>query len=82
MAAHVESLIVREDYHIFPGTTLGVCCLILKNGFVVTGESSAAAEVGTSEFAEKIGRDHARANALKKIMVLESYLHKQHLSGI
>lgn len=32
----IESLIVDEDYHVFPGTTLTVCVLTLENGFTVT----------------------------------------------
>jgi len=34
----VDATITGEDYHVFPGTTLTVCCLHLKNGFTVTGE--------------------------------------------
>jgi hypothetical protein len=38
----IDAVITGEDYHVFPGTTLTVCCLKLRNGFTVTGESAAA----------------------------------------
>ena len=37
----IDAVITGEDYHVFPGTTLTVCCLKLRNGFTVTGESAA-----------------------------------------
>lgn len=40
--AHIDSVIAAEDYHVFPGTTLTVCALTLKNGFHVVGGSAAA----------------------------------------
>ena len=33
----IDAVITGEDYHVFPGTTLTVCCLKLRNGFAVTG---------------------------------------------
>ena len=30
------------QYYVFPGTTLTVCLITLRNGFSVTGESAAA----------------------------------------
>ena len=38
----IDAVITGEDYHVFPGTTLTVCCLTLRNGFTVTGESACA----------------------------------------
>ena len=40
--ADVDAAIVSAAYHVFPGTTLTVCCITLQNGFLVTGESAAA----------------------------------------
>ena len=40
--ASIEAVVLREAYHVFPGTTLTVCCLTLRNGFHVTGESACA----------------------------------------
>ena len=38
----IDNAIVYEQYHVFPGTTLTICALTLRNGFIVTGESAAA----------------------------------------
>ncbi len=73
---HIDAVIAGEDYHVFPGTTLTVCCLTLANGFNVTGESAAASP---ENFDEEIGRKIARGNARDKIWQLEGYLLKQKL---
>lgn len=75
----IDSVIVGEDYHIFTGTTLTVCCLKLKNGFTVTGESAAASP---ENFDIEIGRKIARQNARDKVWVLEGYLLKERLVGL
>jgi len=72
----IEAAIVGESYHVFAGTTLTVCCLVLRNGFTVTGESAAAS---TQNFDEEIGRKIARENARNKIWMLEGYLLRQRL---
>lgn len=72
----IESLIVGEDYHVFPGTTLTVCVLTLENGFTVTGESACASP---DNFDEGIGRGIARNNAREKVWQLEGYLLRQRL---
>lgn len=52
---NVDSVIVGEAYHVFPGTTLTVCCLVLRNGFSVTGESAAAVwKILTKNWAGKL----------------------------
>lgn len=63
----LDAEIVDEDYHIFPRTSLTVCCLTLKNGFTVTGESACASP---QNFDAEIGRRIARANAREKIWPL------------
>jgi len=73
----INAVIVSEQYHVFSGTTLTVCCLTLRNGFNVTGESAAASP---ENFDEYIGRKIAFTNAREKIWALEGYLLKQKLS--
>ena len=74
--ALIDSAIIKEDYHVFPDTTLTVCCLTLKNGFTVTGESAAASP---ANFDREIGKKVARDNARNKIWQLEGYLLKEKL---
>jgi hypothetical protein len=68
---HIDAQIASEAYYVFPGTTLTVCALTLRNGFHVTGESAAASP---ANFDEAIGRKIARDNARNKIWALEGYL--------
>jgi len=72
----IKNLVRGEDYHVFPGTTLTVCCLVLDNGFTVTGESACA---DPANFDEAIGQKYARENALNKVWVLEGYLLREKL---
>lgn len=72
----IDAAIVDEKYHVFDGTTLTVCCLVLRNGFTVTGESAAAS---ADNFDEEIGRKIARENARNKIWALEGYLLRDRL---
>ena len=74
--ADIDAAIVGEQYFRFTGTTLTVCCLTLKNGFNVTGESAAASP---ENFNQEIGNKIARTNAREKIWALEGYLLKQKL---
>ncbi|WP_439547844.1 Gp49 family protein [Falsiroseomonas sp.] len=74
----IDGAIAAEAYHVFPGTTLTVCCLTLRNGFCVTGESAAASP---ENFDQAIGRRIARENARAKIWALEGYLLREFLSG-
>ncbi|GAA4108748.1 Gp49 family protein [Aminobacter aganoensis] len=72
----VDSAIVGEAYHVFPGTTLTVCALMLRNSFIVTGESASAS---AANFDEALGRKIARENARNKVWQLEGYLLRQRL---
>lgn len=67
---HLESLGVSAQYHVFPGTTITVCCLTLKSGFAVIGESAC---INPGDFDEQVGRAIARANAIDKLWQLEGY---------
>lgn len=73
----IDAAIVSEQYHVFPGTTMTVCALTLRNGYLVTGESAAASP---QNFDQAIGRKIARENARNKIWALEGYLLRQKLS--
>jgi len=75
--ADIDAVIVGEDYHVFPGTTMTVCALKLRNGFVVVGESAAASP---ENFDEAIGRRIARENARSRIWALEDYVLRERLS--
>jgi hypothetical protein len=74
----IDRQIAKEDFYVFPGTTLTVCALTLSNGFIVTGESAAASP---ENFDEEIGRKIARDNARGKIWAFEGYTLRNYLSG-
>lgn len=74
----IDACIHSEQYHVFPGTTLTVCALTLRNGYIVTGESAAASP---QNFDAAIGRKIARENARNKIWGLEGYLLRERLSA-
>lgn len=76
--AHIDAQIVSEAYHMFPGTTLTICALTLRNGFQVVGESAAASP---ENFDQDIGRKIARDNARNKIWALEGYLLRSRLAA-
>lgn len=76
--ALIDEQIVAEAYHVFPGTTLTVCALTLRNGFNVVGESAAAAP---ANFDAELGRKIARDNARNKIWALEGYVLRSILAG-
>lgn len=72
----IDDAIASEDYHVFTGSQLTVCCLTLRNGFTVTGESACASP---ENFDAELGRKIARGNARDKIWMLEGYLLKERL---
>ncbi len=74
---HIDDTIADEAYYVFPGTTLTVCAMTLRNGFIVTGESAAASP---ENFDQEIGRKIARDNARNKIWAFEGYLLRQRLA--
>jgi hypothetical protein len=76
--ASIDATILAEQFHIFPGTTTTVCCLTLKNGFTVIGESACASP---ENFDAEIGQRIARDNARSKIWALEGYALRNRLSG-
>lgn len=74
----IDATVVSEQYHVFPGTTMTICALTLRNGYIVTGESAAASP---ENFDEAIGRKIARDNARNKIWALEGYLLRERLAA-
>lgn len=72
----IDDAIKGEEFHVFDGSCLTVCCLTLKNGFTVTGESACASP---ANFNAEVGQKIAKENARSKIWALEGYLLKQKL---
>ena len=73
----VDAAILAEQYYVFPGTTLTVCALTLRNGYQVIGESASASP---ENFDEALGRKIARDKARNKIWALEGYRLRSELS--
>lgn len=66
-AEQIQSEIVTEDYHRFPGTTVTVCCLTLANGFTGVGHSAC---VSSANFDAEMGKKIARCNAFESLWPL------------
>ena len=71
----IDSVIQSAEYRVF-NNVLTVCCLTLKNGFTVTGESACASP---ENFNKEIGETIAFTNARDRIWQLEGYLLKERL---
>lgn len=69
----IDDAIIRAEYHVFQGKHT-VCCLTLKNGYTVLGESAC---VSPANYNLEIGRDVAYENARLKVWPLEGYLLQQ-----
>lgn len=76
--ADIDPVIVGEDYHVFPGTTVTVCCLTLRNGAKAVGHNYGAIDSTRQDWAT--GKREARAMAVEKIWELEGYLLRERLS--
>ena len=76
---HISNQIAGINFHHFPGTSLTVCALTLKNGFHVVGHSASASH---KNFNEEIGKNIAFENARKCIWELEGYLLTSKLAGL
>ena len=74
--ADIDAAIVGTAFHVFPGTTVTVCCLTLVNGFNTIGYSAAAS---VENFDIEVGQKIAFENARQHIWLLEGYLLKQRL---
>ena len=67
---HLESLIAEVGYNRLDGTTVTICALTLRSGFVVTGESACLDPAG---FDAAIGQEIAYKNAFEKLWQLEAF---------
>lgn len=76
MPADLDDAVVGEQYHVFDGSQLTVCCLTLRNGFTVTGESACASP---ENFDAGIGKRIARENAKQKIWPLLGFALRERL---
>ena len=72
----LEAAIDTASFYVFPGSQLTVCCLTLKNGFTVTGESACASP---ENFNADLGEKIARENAKQKLWPLLGYALKDRL---
>ncbi len=72
----IEATIIKEQYHVFEGTTKTVCCLTLRNGFHVIGTSACVHPV---DFNAELGRKYARDEAFKQAWDHEAYMLKQRM---
>jgi len=70
----IDAAIKKEQYHVFEGSQLTVCCLTLQNGFTVIGESAC---VSPENFDADIGKKVAFGKARDKIWAFEGYALKQ-----
>lgn len=73
----IEEVILNTEFYVFPGTTLTVCCLTLKNGYTVLGESACASP---ANFDANMGEKIALQNAKQKIWALEGYALRERLA--
>lgn len=71
--AQFDAMVDKVAYFVFENR-LTVCCVLLENGFILSGES--AAFNGATFDAEK-GREIAFKNARSKLFMLESYYAKK-----
>lgn len=74
----LDAEVVREQFHVFEGSCLTVCCLTLKNGFTVTGESACASP---DNFDAEIGMKIAHSNARDKIWPLLGFRLRDQLAA-
>ena len=72
----LDKHILTEQFYVFPGTTVTVCCLTLQNGFNVIGQSAAASP---ENFDQEVGRKVSRQNARNQIWPLLGYALKEKL---
>lgn len=75
---HINATIVGEDYYVFPGTTVTVCLLKLRNGFNVVDHSAC---VSPANFDAELGRKIARERAVNQIWALEGYALAERIYG-
>lgn len=70
VAGDLDAAVSGVQHHVFPGTTLTVCCLTLKNGYCIVGESACA---DPGNFDRQLGERLAFDNARNKLWPLLGY---------
>ena len=65
------------QYHVFPGTTVTVCCLRTRNGYQLVGKAAAASE---ENFDAEIGRKVAYKDAKEQLWPLLGYALCEHIA--
>lgn len=75
----VEDVIQDTQFYVFPGTTVTVALLTLKNGAKVVGHNYGAIDVARQDWAT--GRFEARAMAVEKVWELEGYVLRNRLAA-
>lgn len=65
------------QYHQFPGTTVTVACVPLKNGYILVGKSACAS---LENFDVELGRKIAVDDAKRKLWPLLGYALKEELA--
>lgn len=73
---HIDGLLQQAQFAHFPGTTVTVCVLVLKNGFTAVGHSAC---VSPENFCAQTGKDIAFRNAREQVWQLEGYLLRETL---
>ncbi len=77
--ASIEAKIATEEFiHSASALGLTLCILTLKNGFALVGQSR---PVDPANFDASLGRQLARADAIRQIWPLEGYLLREQLAG-
>jgi hypothetical protein len=73
----IDRVVIDEHYYIVPNSTVTICALYLRNGFVVVGDSACVSPIN---FDASIGRRIARQRAEVKVWELEGYLLRQEIA--
>ena len=74
--AHVENSIKSETYLRIEGTNVTICCITMRNGFTVVGQSHC---VSADNFDRRVGNDIARRDATAQIWGFLGYVLKDRL---
>lgn len=67
----VESVIAKVEYYNPPGTSLTLCMIHCKNGFIAVGESAC---VDPSQYDPKLGQEYSYEQAFEKVWSHEGYV--------
>ena len=66
----VGQSILAEQYHHFVGSTVTVCCLTLRNGFTIVGQSAC---VNPENFDSQLGRVLALDDAKQQVFTFLAF---------